>query len=195
MRGRPDHRTARRRTRHLTGGLLALGLLLLAPLAQAEQRFINIGTGGVTGVYYPAGQHLCRLFNTRRDSHGMRCTAESTGGSVFNLNMVRSGDMDFGVAQSDLQYHAHHGSGRFEAFGPADQKAQIQTVAFGSPAGRVGLEGGWTITGVLVPTERPSPYWFYLPALALGLLVVWNQRRRAEPPGRGPSADTPALSA
>lgn len=120
MRGRPDHRTARRRTRHLTGGLLALGLLLLAPLAQAEQRFINIGTGGVTGVYYPAGQHLCRLFNTRRDSHGMRCTAESTGGSVFNLNMVRSGDMDFGVAQSDLQYHAYHGSGRFEAFGPAD---------------------------------------------------------------------------
>ncbi|WP_018948671.1 TRAP transporter permease [Thioalkalivibrio sp. ALMg11] len=80
-------------------------------------------------------------------------------------------------------------------FDPDDQKAQIQTVAFGSPAGRVGLEGGWSITGVLVPTDRPSPYWFYLPALALGLLVVWNQRRRAEPPGRGPSTDAPALSA
>ena len=97
-----------------------LGLWLLAASASAEQRFINIGTGGVTGVYYPAGQHLCRLFNTRRDSHGMRCTAESTGGSVFNLNMLRSGDMDFGVAQSDLQYHAYFGTGRFEAFGPAE---------------------------------------------------------------------------
>ncbi|WP_018175473.1 MULTISPECIES: TAXI family TRAP transporter solute-binding subunit [unclassified Thioalkalivibrio] len=99
--------------------VLTLVSLLLATTAQAESRFINIGTGGVTGVYYPAGQHLCRLFNTRRDEHGMRCTAESTGGSVFNLNMIRSGDMDFGVAQSDLQYHAYRGSGRFEEFGPA----------------------------------------------------------------------------
>lgn len=95
-----------------------LGLLLSLPAA-AGQAFVNIGTGGVTGVYYPAGQHLCRLFNATRDEHGMRCTAESTGGSVFNLNMIRSGDMDFGVAQSDLQHHAYHGSGRFEAFGSA----------------------------------------------------------------------------
>ncbi|WP_018872695.1 TRAP transporter permease [Thioalkalivibrio sp. ALJ16] len=80
-------------------------------------------------------------------------------------------------------------------FDDREGKAQIQTVAFGSPAGRVGLEGGWTITGVLVPTERPSPYWFYLPAVALGLLVAWNQRRRTPPPGSGPTADAPALSA
>ncbi|WP_019627112.1 TRAP transporter permease [Thioalkalivibrio sp. ALJT] len=78
---------------------------------------------------------------------------------------------------------------------PDGQEAQIQTVAFGSPAGRVGLEGGWVITGVLVPTERPSPYWFYLPALGLGLLVAWNQRRRTTPPGGGPTATAPALSA
>jgi len=120
---RPTNRPSCRRAgwRHRLAGLLLAAALLLPGLAQAEQRFINIGTGGVTGVYYPAGQHLCRLFNTRRDEHGMRCTAESTGGSVFNLNMIRSGDMDFGVAQSDLQYHAFHGTGRFEAFGAADR--------------------------------------------------------------------------
>ncbi|MBS3799660.1 MAG: TRAP transporter permease [Thioalkalivibrio sp.] len=80
-------------------------------------------------------------------------------------------------------------------FDPEDERAQIRTVAFGSPAGRVGLEGGWAITGVLVPADRPSPYWFYLPALALGLFVAWNQRRRAGPPGHGPTASAPALSA
>ncbi|WP_018872696.1 TAXI family TRAP transporter solute-binding subunit [Thioalkalivibrio sp. ALJ16] len=117
MRGHPDRPCSVRR--RLVSGLLGLGLALAAPALAAESRFINIGTGGVTGVYYPAGQHLCRLFNTRRAEHGMRCTAESTGGSVFNLNMVRSGDMDFGVAQSDLQYHAYHGTGRFEDFGAA----------------------------------------------------------------------------
>lgn len=94
-------------------------------LVEAQQRFINIGTGGVTGVYYPAGQHLCRMFNANRDEHGMRCTAESTGGSVFNLNMIRSGDMDVGVAQSDMQFHAHRGSGRFEAFGAAPQLRSV----------------------------------------------------------------------
>lgn len=119
MRGLPLRFNPARNRYRIPAALMALVMLLLALPTAAEQRFINIGTGGVTGVYYPAGQHLCRLFNTRRDVHGMRCTAESTGGSVFNLNMVRSGDMDFGVAQSDLQYHAYHGTGRFEAFGPA----------------------------------------------------------------------------
>src|SRR5690606_41862974 len=49
-----------------------------------EQRFVSVGTGGVTGVYYPVGGALCRLMNQTRRDHGIRCSVESTGGSVFN---------------------------------------------------------------------------------------------------------------
>ncbi|MET0089440.1 MAG: TAXI family TRAP transporter solute-binding subunit [Candidatus Thiodiazotropha sp.] len=100
---------------------IILGIcLLLLPLTgiTAEQRFIGIGTGGLTGVYYPTGGAICRLLNMERKRHGIRCTVESTGGSIFNLNTIASGELDFGVAQSDWQYHAYHGSSKFSEQGP-----------------------------------------------------------------------------
>jgi TRAP transporter TAXI family solute receptor len=88
-----------------------------AALAQDETNFVTIGTGGVTGVYYPAGGAICRLVNKDRDAHGIRCSVESTGGSVYNLNTIRAGELEFGVAQSDWQYHSYNGSSRFEDAG------------------------------------------------------------------------------
>ena len=70
----------------------------------ADQKFISIGTGGVTGVYYPTGGAICRLVNKKRKEHGIRCSAESTGGSIYNINTIRAGELEFGVAQSDWQY-------------------------------------------------------------------------------------------
>ncbi len=90
----------------------ALALSIGVPV-WAEQTFVTIGTGGVTGVYYPTGGAICRLVNKKRKEHGIRCSTESTGGSVFNLNTIRAGDLDMGVAQSDWQYHAYHGSSKF----------------------------------------------------------------------------------
>ena len=86
-------------------------------MAEAQQKFITIGTGGVTGVYYPTGGAICRLVNKGRKKHGVRCSVESTGGSVYNLNTIRAGELDMGVAQSDWQYHAYHGTSKFKDAG------------------------------------------------------------------------------
>ena len=86
---------------------------LTAGAVQAQQ-FISIGTGGVTGVYYPTGGAICRLVNKDRKTHGIRCSAESTGGSVYNINTIRAGELEFGVAQSDWQYHAYNGTSKFK---------------------------------------------------------------------------------
>jgi len=91
------------------------------PVGQAEavdNQFVTIGTGGVTGVYYPTGGAICRLVNKTRKEHGIRCSVESTGGSVYNLNTIRAGELDMGVAQSDWQYHAYHGTSKFADQGP-----------------------------------------------------------------------------
>ena len=86
--------------------------------AEAQNQFVTIGTGGVTGVYYPTGGAICRLVNKTRKEHGIRCSVESTGGSVYNLNAIAAGELDMGVAQSDWQYHAYHGTSKFEEQGP-----------------------------------------------------------------------------
>ncbi|SNR62307.1 TAXI family TRAP transporter solute-binding subunit [Puniceibacterium sediminis] len=92
----------------LTAGLLA------STAAVAQERFITIGTGGQTGVYFVVGQSICRLVNRDSAKTGLKCTAPSTGGSIANINAIKAGDMDMGVAQSDWQFHAYNGSSQFE---------------------------------------------------------------------------------
>ncbi|MFN7002040.1 MAG: TAXI family TRAP transporter solute-binding subunit [Roseinatronobacter sp.] len=96
---------------------IAAAAMMLGTTALAQDTFISIGTGGVTGVYYPAGGAICRLVNRDRAEHGIRCGVESTGGSIFNINAIRSGELEFGVAQSDWQYHAFNGTSQFEETG------------------------------------------------------------------------------
>ena len=84
-----------------------------APKAEAVQ-YVTIGTGGVTGVYYPTGGSICRLVNKGKKEHGVRCNVESTGGSVYNINTIRAGELEMGVAQSDWQFHAYNGTSKFK---------------------------------------------------------------------------------
>lgn len=96
--------------------------------AFAADRFISIGTGGITGVYYPTGGAICRLVNKMRKETGIRCSVESTGGSIYNINTVRSGDLEFGVAQSDWQYHAWNGTSKFEDQGKFEDLRAVFSV-------------------------------------------------------------------
>lgn len=95
-----------------SGALLGAAMFAAPAMAEDEQ-FITIGTGGQTGVYYVVGQSVCRLVN-RMEEANIRCNAPSTGGSVANINGIKSGELDMGVVQSDAQYQAYHGTGNFE---------------------------------------------------------------------------------
>jgi hypothetical protein len=112
--------------RSAAGGLSAVAVALsLASSAPAqEQKFTTIGTGGVTGVYYAVGGAVCRLLNKDRKAHGIRCSVESTGGSAFNINTIKAGELDFGLAQSDVHYNSTKGMGQFKDAGAyADLRA------------------------------------------------------------------------
>jgi uncharacterized protein len=98
----------------VAAALLAGGL---GTPAAAQQKFITVGTGGVTGVYYAVGGAICRLMNKDRAKTGIRCSTESTGGSVFNINAIKSGDQEFGMVQSDVQYNAVKGLAQFKDAG------------------------------------------------------------------------------
>jgi uncharacterized protein len=99
---------------HSLAAAAAMSAALWSAPAAAQQKFITIGTGGVTGVYYAAGGAICRLVNKDRAKHGIRCSVESTGGSVFNVNTIKAGELDLGVAQSDVQYNAAKGEAQFK---------------------------------------------------------------------------------
>jgi TRAP transporter TAXI family solute receptor len=109
-------------------GAAASALLLTAVPAQAQQKFATIGTGGVTGVYYAVGGAVCRLVNKDRKTHGIRCSVESTGGSAYNVNTIKAGELDFGLTQSDVQYNSLKGLGAFKEGGAFEDLRAVFSV-------------------------------------------------------------------
>ncbi|SEC92187.1 TAXI family TRAP transporter solute-binding subunit [Pseudomonas anguilliseptica] len=95
----------------------ALAGITLSSAVQAEEQFVTIGTGGQTGVYYVAGQSICRFLNRGAAEHGIKCNAPASGGGVANVNGIRSGEFNFGIMQSDHQFKAMKGVAPFEKEG------------------------------------------------------------------------------
>ena len=109
--------------------LLSLGLSASISSVKAAE-FFSIGTGGPTGVYFVVGNSVCRMVHKEaaegRSSgrqHGLRCAAPSTGGSNYNIGQIKEGELQFGVAQSDWQYHAYNGSSKWELNGVSNLRA------------------------------------------------------------------------
>lgn len=103
-------------------------LCTVAGPATAQQKFVTIGTGGVTGVYYAVGGAICRLMNKDRAKTGIRCSTESTGGSVFNVNAIKAGDQEFGMTQSDVQFNAVKGVAQFKDTGAVSDLRAVFSV-------------------------------------------------------------------
>jgi len=104
----------------LAASFAALSLVAILSLgtAQARSTFVTIGTGGITGVYYPTGGAIAKMVNKKKQEYGIRATVESTGGSVFNVNAIMAGDLEFGVVQSDRQFQAMNGMAEWKEKGP-----------------------------------------------------------------------------
>jgi len=98
--------------------LSILGAFLFMVNSAEARKFVTIGTGGVTGVYYPTGGAIAKMVNDKSKVYNIKATVESTGGSVFNVNAVLNGDLEFGIAQSDIQYQAIHGLSEWKDKGP-----------------------------------------------------------------------------
>lgn len=82
---------------------------------------ISIATGAPTGIYFAAGNAICRLVNrmdrTAASEQPLSCSSPATPGSIFNLRELRARNFTFAIVQSDWQYHAYRSSGRFEGQG------------------------------------------------------------------------------
>ena len=108
----------------LIGLLMAAAFVLVTfGTALAAPTYVTIGTGGVTGVYYPTGGAIAKMVNKKRKEYNLRATVESTGGSVFNVNAIAAGDLEFGVVQSDRQYQAYNGTADWEGKPVKDLRA------------------------------------------------------------------------
>ena len=94
--------------------IAALALGISATTAAAQITFVSVGTGAISGLYYPVARALCDLVNRGRHAHGVRCSAEPTSGSVFNVEGLQAGDLDLALVQSDVQYAAYQGRGQWQ---------------------------------------------------------------------------------
>ncbi len=78
----------------------------------AKKQFLNIATGGTAGTYYPIGGALAEILN--KEIPGMNASAQSTGATVANINMLKDGSVDLAIVQNDITYYAVNGTEMFK---------------------------------------------------------------------------------
>jgi uncharacterized protein len=99
-------------------GVVALAGMGLACAPRINRPDVVIGTASPTGIYYPLGGSICRLFNLEASRPGLRCSEEPSSGSVANIESLRGGRLDVGIVPSDVLADAVAGRGSFTSRGP-----------------------------------------------------------------------------
>ncbi|MEO8530753.1 MAG: TAXI family TRAP transporter solute-binding subunit [Deltaproteobacteria bacterium] len=99
-------------------GLIAGAVLVATPMAANAQQFINILTGGTSGVYYPIGVALGKLYGDNIE--GVRTQVQSTKASVENLNLLQQGKGEFAIALGDSVKFAWEGNAEVGFAKPLD---------------------------------------------------------------------------
>jgi uncharacterized protein len=90
-----------------------------------DEVFVSLGNAGMTGTYYEVAQANCHIVNRHIDIDGVRCSPETTPGSVYNIAALRSGELEFAIVQSDVQFDAYEGRGPW----PGDPFCGLRSVA------------------------------------------------------------------
>ena len=110
--------------------LVSMSMFLAALPANllAETSFVTIGSGDITGLYYPTGLIIAKMVNDKREEYGVRAAVESTRGSVFNVNAVMAGYIEFGLVQSDKQYQAVKGLAEWSEKGPQRELRAVLSI-------------------------------------------------------------------
>ena len=107
--------------KRMLAGLLAAAALGVAGLATAQTTRLSIGTGGTGGVYYPMGGGMAAILS--KYVPGWEATAEVTGASVANLQLIGQGKQDVGFTMADAAYDAVSGLAKFK-----DKKVEARTL-------------------------------------------------------------------
>jgi len=109
----------------LRSALLALLLVPLQPVNAVAEEIINIGTGGITGVYYNAGSAVAKMFNQKRQEYGAWMLNRPSAGSIENINNVLQGQSQFGIAQANFLFNAWNGIGLWKDMPQKDLRAVL----------------------------------------------------------------------
>jgi TRAP transporter TAXI family solute receptor len=107
----------------LIAGLMSAIVTLPPSALAADEVLVSIGTGELGGVYYPVGKAICAIVNQDVRAHGIRCSPETTPGSVYNIDALRSGELEFAIVQSDVQFAAYNGQGTWLGHAFADLRS------------------------------------------------------------------------
>jgi TRAP transporter TAXI family solute receptor len=102
--------STRRQSKLIAAVAIAFATVVFPMLCSAKDAFVSVGSGPSSGEYYKISKALCGLVNRDVSNAGVWCSPEATPGSVYNLQRLRSGELDFGIVQSDVQSFAYIGS-------------------------------------------------------------------------------------